>query len=64
MNHSNGIDDLRIRVWDYLYALRQSREIPTIANELQENPLDVAEAVNHAWFIEQHGAISIAVDSP
>lgn len=64
MNESDSIDELRIRVWDYLYALRQSQQIPTIAEQLRENPHDVAEAVNHSWFLENQGAIGIAIDKP
>ena len=57
---SGSVDDLRIRIWDYLYLLRQAQQIAFIAEQMHETPRTIEEAVDHPWFTQQDGVVAIA----
>jgi hypothetical protein len=54
------MDDLRTRVWDYLYRLGRAEQITIIAEQMNETPHAIQEAVDDPWFTEQDGTVAIA----
>ena len=54
------MDELHIRIWDYLYRLNRAASIATIAEQLDEPPEAIELAVQSAWFTVSDGMIAIA----
>ena len=54
------MDELHIRIWDYLYLLNRAASIATIAEQLDEPPEAIEMAVQSAWFTVSDGMIAIA----
>ena len=60
MTDSASTDDLRIRIWDYLFQLNRAQQIEVIAAHLDETPQAIQHAVHNPWFNEQDGVVAIA----
>ena len=56
------MDDLRIRIWDYLYRLGHAEQIAVIAEHMEESPQTIQQIVNDPWFSidEQNRSVAIA----
>ena len=54
------MDDLKTRIWDYLYRRGGAERISVIAEQLGETPLAIQQAVDDPWFNEQDGLVAIA----
>ena len=55
------MEDLRIRIWDYLYRLGQAQPMAFIAEQMDETPHAIQRAVDHPWFNQQDGVVAIAI---
>ena len=54
------MDELRNRIWDYLYQLGRGERIEVIAEKMNESLDVVQQTVNDPWFVVQDGIVSIA----
>ncbi len=54
------MEDLRNRVWDYLYECRQPQRVAIIADEMNETPHKIQQVVDDLWFDVRDGLVSIA----
>ena len=54
------MDDLRNRVFDYLYRLAEPQALNAIADQLGEDPSAVQQAIEHPWFKVADGIVAIA----
>ena len=59
-NEDVTMEDLRNRVWDYLYRCRQAQQVPVIADEVNETPDRIYQVVGDRWFDVRDGLVSIA----
>lgn len=59
-SESGSMDDLRIRIWDYLYRLGRAQQLAIIAEQMNQTPHAIQQAVHHPWFNEADGMIAIA----
>jgi len=57
------MDDLRNRVWDYLYQLAEPQGLHAIAAQLGEDPVAVQRAIEHPWFQVADGLVAIAYNA-
>jgi hypothetical protein len=57
---AGSVDDLRTRIWDYLYRLGREQQIAVIAEQMGETPRAIQQAVDDPWFTEQDGTVAIA----
>ena len=58
------IDDLRDRIWDYLFESKSTKSIEEIAVLAQCDAAAVRTAVNHDWFAVSQERVSIAYAAP
>jgi len=56
-------DELRDRIWDYLFESKSTKSIDEIAALAACDAIDVRTAVNHEWFTvsQDHVAVAYAV---
>ena len=54
------MDDLKNRVWDYLYRSGAPQQVANIADQMDETPDAIQEAVDDPWFDVQDGMVAIA----
>ena len=54
------MEDLRNRVWDYLYRCRQPKQLALIADEMNETPREIEQVVDDPWFDVRDGWVTIA----
>ena len=54
------MDELRNRIWDYLYRLGRGEQYATIAEQLNESPEAIQMAVDCDWFDVSDGVVAIA----
>lgn len=54
------MDDLRNRIWDYLYRLGEPQQIAIIAEQMDLTPGEIQQAVDDAWFDVQDDWVAIA----
>jgi hypothetical protein len=57
------MDDLRNRIWDYLFRLGKPQPIVIIAEQLNVGSADIQQAVDHPWFDLQDGLVAIALST-
>jgi hypothetical protein len=57
-------DDLRDRIWDYLFESKSTKSIDEIAVLAQCDAASVRTAVNHEWFAVAQERVSIAYATP
>ncbi len=57
------MDDLRNRIWDYLFRLGKPQQIAIIAEQLNVTSVDIQQAVDHPWFDLQDGLVAIALSN-
>mgnify|MGYP007059574456 CR=1 FL=1 len=55
------MEDLRNRVWDYLFRCREPKQVAIIAAEMNETPADIEQVVNDPWFDVRDGLVAIAL---
>lgn len=54
------IDDLRDRIWDYLFEMKSPQLIADLAVLAECDETIIRLAVNHEWFAVTDGRVSIA----
>ena len=54
------MDDLRTRIWDYLFQHGNDQQVEIIAQNLEETTEAIRQAVNDPWFDEREGSVAIA----
>ena len=54
------MDELRNRVWDYLYRRGEPQDVANIADQMNETPAAIQQAVENPWFKLQDGLVAIA----
>ena len=54
------IDDLRDRIWDYLFKTKAPQSIPDLAALAECDETTIRVALNHEWFSTADGRASIA----
>src|SRR5262249_17371271 len=54
------IDDLRDRIWDYLFETKSPQPIAKLAALAECDETAIRLAVNHEWFAVADGHVSIA----
>ena len=57
-------DDLRDRIWDYLFESKSTKSIDEIAALAECDTADVRSAVNHEWFTVSQERVAIAYAVP
>jgi hypothetical protein len=57
-------DDLRDRIWDYLFESKSTKSIDEIAALAVCDTAAVRSAVNHEWFTVSQGRVAIAYAVP
>jgi hypothetical protein len=60
VNGVMDIDELRDRIWDYLFKLKTTHSIDEIAALAECDVAAVRTAVNHEWFSVADDKVSIA----
>jgi hypothetical protein len=58
------IEDLRDRIWDYLFESKSTKSIDEIAVLADCDVASIRTAVDHEWFTVAHDRISIAYAVP
>jgi hypothetical protein len=58
------MDDLRVRIWDYLYRLGRAEQISIIAEQMGESPQAIEQAVDDPWFSRQEEGVAVAHTEP
>ena len=54
------MDDLRNRIWDYLYRRGEPQRVAIIADQMNETPDAIQQAADDPWFDVQDGLVAIA----
>ena len=54
------IDDLRDRIWDYLFKTKSPQRITDLATLAESDETTIRLALNHEWFTVVDGQASIA----
>lgn len=54
-------EELRAKIWDYLYQSHATRSIDDLATRTGHGPAAIREAVNHNWFHVADDRVSIAM---
>ena len=57
-------DDLRDRIWDYLFECKSSKSIDEMAALANCDNAAIREAVNHEWFCISQDQVAIAYAAP
>ena len=58
------IDDLRDRIWDYLFETKSPQLVSDLAALAECDETAIRLAVNHEWFSMADGRVSIAYGPP
>jgi hypothetical protein len=58
------IDDLRDRIWDYLFETKSPQPITELATLAECDETLIRLAVNHEWFTVHDARVSIAYGPP
>ena len=54
------MDDLRDRIWDYLYRCGEPQQVAVIAEQMHETPNAIQQAVDDPWFDVREDFVAIA----
>ncbi len=54
------MDDLRNRIWDYLFRRGEPQQVAIIADQMNETPDAIQQAADDPWFDVQDGLVAIA----
>jgi len=53
-------DELRDKIWDYLYQAPESKSVDELAAFARQEPQAISAAIDHEWFNVTHNKVSIA----
>jgi hypothetical protein len=55
------MEELRSRIWDYLFRAGKPQEVAIIAERFEVSSAEIEQAVDHPWFDLQDSLVAIAV---
>ena len=61
---SQGMDELRVEIWDYLYRAEESKSVSEIAESVEQEVATIREVVEHEWFTIVDDMVTISRGAP
>lgn len=58
------MDELRVKIWDYLYRSGEPKEVSEIAESIEQEADTIRDAVDHEWFTIIDALVTISSPAP
>jgi hypothetical protein len=59
-----GMDELRVEIWDYLYRAKEPKSVSEIAESIKQEADTIRVAVDHEWFTIIDAVVTISGGAP